>query len=249
MAGMAALRFHPGPRLVQATLATHHGNLKQAEIRASCRPVDPTTDRAGSETGAPGHASPMRLELLIFAVILAIVNAPLPGGDWSSQFAFLPELVARGQWWRVITHPFAHVSWYHLLLDGAAFLMLHAELREWSSWRRLAAIGASALGSLMAALTSPVICSNGFGGLSGVAHGLMAISAVEMIRGAAPWERWIGWCSLVLVVAKAGFEASTGIVALKFLHFGMLGLPVAACHAGGVIGGLAFYLLLRPASR
>ncbi len=181
----------------------------------------------------------MRIELLLFAVILALVNAPLFHGAWSAQFAFFPKRVAQGQWWRVVTHPFVHVSWYHLLLDGAAFFMLYAELRDWSSRRRLVAVAASALGSLLAALTSSVVYSKGYGGLSGVAHGLMAISAVEMIRSGAQWERRAGWCALVVVVAKAAFEAATGDVALAFLHFGLMGVPVAACHAGGVIGGLA----------
>jgi hypothetical protein len=108
--------------------------------------------------------------------------------------------------------------------------------------RRLTALIVSALGSLLAALTSPVVYSNGFGGLSGVAHGLMAISAVEMIRGGAVWERGAGWCALVAVIAKAAFEAVTGNVALGFLHFGLMGMPVAVCHAGGVIGGLTVSL-------
>jgi hypothetical protein len=48
----------------------------------------------------------------------------------------------------------------------------------------------------------------------------------------------------VAVIAKAAFEAATGNVALSFLHFGLMGIPVAACHAGGVIGGLVLSLLL-----
>lgn len=226
------------------TLTTQAGELDQMERRSPARRVELARDSAGSETGAPGHGT-VRLELLTFAILLAIMNAPLLGGTWSAQLAFLPERVMQGQWWRLLTHPFVHVSWYHLLLDGAAFFMLYAELRAWSSSRRLAAFAASAMGSLLAALTSPVVFSNGFGGLSGVAHGLMAISAVEMIRGGVPWERRAGWCALGVVIAKAAFEAATGNVALAFLHFGLMGVPVAACHAGGVIGGLLVSLSSR----
>ena len=198
-----------------------------------------------TETGAPRTGTALRLELLAFATMLAIVNSPLLGGAWNAPLAFLPERVIHGQWWRVLTHPFVHVSWYHLLLDGAAFFMLYAELREWSSHRRLLAVAASATGSLLAALTSPVVFANGFGGLSGVAHGLMAISAVEMIRGDRTWERRAGWCALILVIGKAGLEAATGNVALACLHFGLMGVPVAACHAGGVVGGLLVSLSFR----
>jgi hypothetical protein len=75
-----------------------------------------------------GGLTPLRLELLFFALILAIANAPLPGGVWQQQLVFFPGSLASGEWWRLVTHPLVHVSWYHLLLDGAAFLMLYAEL-------------------------------------------------------------------------------------------------------------------------
>jgi len=221
---------------------THLAGLNQMERRFPARRVESVCYPAGSENGARQQAATLRFEMLLFAILLAIVNAPFLGGAWSGRFAFLSERVAQGEWWRMVTHPFVHVSWYHLLLDGTAFFMLYAELREWAAWRRLAAIIVSALGSLLAALTSPVVYANGFGGLSGAAHGLMAISAVEMIRGGAPWERRAGWCALVAVITKAAFEAATGNVALAFLHFGLMGVPVAACHAGGVIGGLGVSL-------
>jgi len=191
---------------------------------------------------APAQRIPndARFELIFFAVILIIANTPLLGGMVREHLVFFPSRVAAGEWWRVITHPFAHVSWYHLFLDGAAFLMLYAELRHWSTRRRVAAVAASAMASLVAALTSPNISSLGFCGLSGVAHGLMAISAIEMIRGGEVWERRAGWCAFLIVVVKALVEAASGNVLLGFLHFGLMGVPNAACHAGGVIGGLVF---------
>jgi rhomboid family GlyGly-CTERM serine protease len=184
--------------------------------------------------------SSLKLELIAFALILIIANAVLFGGVWREQLVFFPGAVASGQWWRVLTHPFVHVSWYHLLLDGAAFLMLYAETSHWRARERLMAVAACGAGSLAAAMTNPAIVSLGFCGLSGVAHGLMAVSAVEMIRGG---ERRVGCCVLALVVSKALVEAVTGNVALSFLHFGMMGTPIAACHAGGVVGGLLLMLL------
>ncbi|HTD67814.1 MAG TPA: rhombosortase [Candidatus Limnocylindria bacterium] len=187
------------------------------------------------------RSSPLRVELIVFAILLAIANAPLLSREWNEQLVFFPDRVANGEWWRIVTHPFVHVSWYHLLLDGAAFLMLFAELRHWSPFARLNAVGASAFGSLAAALTSPAVSSIGFCGLSGVAHGLMAITAIEMIRRAGAWEQRAGWCSLAVVLGKAALEAATGNVVLASLHFGLMGVPIAVCHAGGVIGGLVMY--------
>jgi rhomboid family GlyGly-CTERM serine protease len=185
-----------------------------------------------------GNPWSLRVELIAFAVVLAMVNAPLLGRSWNNQLAFFPMRIADGEWWRLITHPFVHVSWLHLLLDGSAFLMLYRELAHWTTRRRLAASGWCAAGSLLAAMLSPLVAVRGFCGLSGIAHGLMALSAVEMIRRGDAWERRAGWFAFLIVVVKAGYEAASGNVVLSFLHFGLMGVPIAACHAGGVIGGL-----------
>ncbi len=198
--------------------------------------------RQGRETSAPGA---MRLELFLFAGVLGWLNAPLFIGSWPQHLVFFPDLVAAGEWWRVVTHPFVHVSWYHLLLDGGAFFLLYPELHDWSRARRLAAVGVCALGSLLAAMLSPAVASIGFCGLSGVAHGLMVLASVEMIRHTEKPERLAGWCALALVVGKAALEAATGQVAFSFLHFGLMGVPIAVCHAGGVIAGLMFVLTQR----
>lgn len=164
---------------------------------------------------------------MTFAVALAVVTlTPL-----RNLLYFSPTAVADGQWWRVLTHPFVHVSWYHLLLDGTAFLLLYQSLRG----PRLAYVAASAAGSLLAACWFwPAIGATGLCGLSGVAHGLMAVSALELIQRR---ER-LGWVCLVAVVAKSVWEAATGTVFFTWLHFGLMGAPVAVCHAGGVVGCL-----------
>ena len=197
---------------------------------------------------AAGSAA-VRGELLFFSLLLVWANTSLLAGRWNHSGAFFPVPLANGEWWRLVTHPWVHVSWYHLLLDGAAFLMLCAELGAWNRWRRLGAIMSGALGSLLAALSSPIVASHGFCGLSGIAHGLMAVSALEMIRANERYRRSAGLLALGCVVAKTLIEAFTGNVLLSFLHFGLMGSPVAACHAGGVLGGLIFWLLLRQNCR
>src|SRR5687768_12103865 len=95
--------------------------------------------------------SAVRAELIAFAVVIAVANASLLWNQWNAPLAFFPTHVAHGEWWRILTHPFVHVSWYHLLLDGSAFLMLYAELAHWTTQRRLSAIGCCGAGSLVAA--------------------------------------------------------------------------------------------------
>lgn len=186
-----------------------------------------------------------RPELILFVVLILVFNVPvLFGSVWSSMM-FEPEAVRSGQWWRLVTHPFVHLTWYHLLLDGTAFLSLYWSLIERRVFVRLTYVVAAGAGSLIVSwVASAAIFTNGLCGLSGVAHGLMAISAVEMLSGDKA-ERRIGWISFILVTGKAGFEAVTGRMFFGFLDFGLLGNPVAVSHAGGILGGLIAMLSLR----
>ena len=87
----------------------------------------------------------------------------------------------------------------------------------------------------------------GLRGLSGIAHGLLAITAVEMIATAtSKIDRVCGLLCLTAVLAKSCLEALTGHAVLATLHFGMLGTPIAICHAGGVLGGLIFLTITYP---
>jgi rhomboid family GlyGly-CTERM serine protease len=184
-------------------------------------------------------------ELIFFVGLIAIFNVPVLFGTVWSSMVFQPEAVRAGEWWRLVTHPFVHLTWYHLLLDGTAFLSLYWSLAERSVLVRVSYVVATASGSLVASwVASPGALANGLCGLSGVAHGLMAISAIEML-GREKAERRIGGLCLMLVVGKAAFEATTGKMFFGFLDFGLLGSPVAISHAGGILGGLAVFLLFR----
>jgi rhomboid family GlyGly-CTERM serine protease len=188
-----------------------------------------------------------RPELRVFAILLLALNLPVLFGSGPNAFIFSREAVSAGQWWRLVTHPFVHVSWYHLLLDGAAFLILYRSLLDSSLLRRLAYVIAAGAGSLLTSWGATDL-SAGLCGLSGVSHGLMAVSAIEMVTIFPPGSpaRRVGWISLGVVIAKAGYEALTGQMLMGFIHFGLLGTPVAVSHAGGILGGLATWLLLVP---
>ena len=75
----------------------------------------------------------------------------------------------------------------------------------------------------------------------------MAVSALELVAGEPPGstERRIGQIGFVLVVGKAAVEALSGRMFFTFLHFGLMGDPVAVSHAGGIVGSLLVMLLLR----
>ncbi|MDD5707594.1 MAG: rhomboid family intramembrane serine protease [Kiritimatiellae bacterium] len=188
-----------------------------------------------------------RLDLILLAVAIVLVNLPLLTGQGTAvgRFAFLPDLVAAGEWWRVAAHPFAHVSLYHLVLDAGAFLLLYRGFHGVSAGRLLLLCAGAAAGSLACAAMAPDFARSGLCGLSGTAHGLMAASALLSVRAPAQSERRVGWVLLGTVAAKALFEALTGHVLFVSWHPGDIGLPNPFCHLGGVLGGLLCALLMR----
>jgi rhomboid family GlyGly-CTERM serine protease len=191
-------------------------------------------------------------ELALFALVLAAANAPLLFGRICTALIFVPAQVAGGEWWRVLTGPFVHVSAYHLLLDAGAFLMLYRGLRADSAARRLLTAAVCAAGSLAFALPS-LESAGSLCGLSGVAHGLLAVTALEMTAEADRATARLGWAALLLVAGKSALEALSGHVLFESLHLGDVATPVAVCHLGGVMGGVlahaAFSLLERNCAK
>jgi rhomboid family GlyGly-CTERM serine protease len=207
-------------------------------------------ERVGEEavaTGAAAGNTPWRLELGALAVVIALLNLPLVAGGAADSFAFYPGAVRDGEWWRLFTHPFVHVSWYHLLLDAAAFFMAYAELRGRRRFERFGFVAAAGAVSLLTALwAAPLIETRGLCGLSGIAHGLTAVVALELLdRSQDPTTRWIGLACFIAVIVKSLAEAVTGRILLESWHLGGLGTPIAVCHAGGVLGALTLWMILR----
>lgn len=188
-----------------------------------------------------------RCELAVLGAILVALNLPLFAGEFSTRFIYHPAPLAAGEWWRLFTHPFVHVSPYHLALDAAAFFLAYVELQHRRLSHRFLLLASSAAGGLMAALAaSPVISTHGLCGLSGIAHGLTAVVSLEILRRATDRiSAWTAALCFVGVVGKSVLEAATGNVMFASWHLGSLGTPIAACHAGGILGALVTWMLLR----
>jgi len=184
--------------------------------------------------------------MLLFGLLIAVFNAPLLAGSCWYAMMFHPEPVRQGQWWRLFTHPWVHLTWYHLLLDGSAFFILYHSLLEKNLLLRLAFVFAAAAGSLLSSWIGPD-STHGLCGLSGTAHGLMAISALELVSTQSPNSsgQRVALGAFGFVFAKAAYEAITGHMFFSFLDFGLLGNPISVAHAGGIIGALAIMLLSR----
>jgi len=180
----------------------------------------------------------------IFIIFLVMTNTHLVTGNINGSLAFFPSAVGSGEWWRLVTHPFVHITWYHLLLDGVAFFLLYGELNTQRVSKKIFYVVICGTCSLITVLlTEPAIYSIGLCGLSGIAHGLMAISSLEMMREKESFKT--GSILLSIVVVKSMYEALAGDVLFSFMHFGLCGSPIAVSHAGGVLGGLVAYYISR----
>jgi rhomboid family GlyGly-CTERM serine protease len=185
-------------------------------------------------------------------LLLLVFNMPLLFGSPSTRFMFHADAVAMGEWWRLLTHPWVHVSWYHLLLDASAFLLAYGELFSWSRRARLGLLVAAAAGGLLTALAwSSLVWTHGLCGLSGLAHGLTAVLGLELCRpgrqpaAVSPLHRLMGWLTFLGVTGKAVIELFTGHILFESWHLGSLGTPIAGCHLGGILGALLFWWLYQ----
>ena len=182
------------------------------------------------------------LDVILAVVVLVLANAPLLWGRVFGAFVFLPDRVLAGEWWRVLTHAWVHVSGYHLLLDAGSFLLLYPTVGQGRMTRRLGYLTATLSGALLAAaLAAPATAAIGYCGLSGVAHGLLAVSALEWLMNRCPdttRQRGLAALMLAIVIGKSLAEAITGQVVFVGWHPGNVGTPIAVAHAGGVLGGV-----------
>jgi rhomboid family GlyGly-CTERM serine protease len=199
------------------------------------------------------------LKITGFVIVLMICNVHLLHNTSPSSLIYKNELVAAGEWWRIITHLFVHVSWYHLILDALAVGFLWQEIDLKSSTQKiliaLTCGGTSLLGTIW---FSPYIEQVGYCGLSGVAHGLMFFLGLLWIYGALQKKRTnksqlaglgCGVLLLLLSGAKSVVEVVSGSVVFSELHMGDLGVPIVEAHLGGVIGGAVAFVVLLLAGK
>ncbi len=191
----------------------------------------------------PGFICGKKIEFFIFAVIIMLCNLHLFTNTFPENTALFPKNLFAGEWWRIFSHYFAHISWYHLLIDAGAFLILFFSIEKKTRYLYFAAC---AIGSLVTPLIfSDTIYTNGLCGLSGIAHGLMVIAALEMTK--IKQTKIVGFVAFSIIILKTTIELIFSPSALSFLHIGDVGIPITECHVGGIIGGLTIFLIKKYA--
>lgn len=196
-----------------------------AEARASQRAAAPRT-----VVGARSrHAQPrityglIALNVLVFAVV-AVQAQSLSNFDGSSVFngsLLVPMVVAGGEWWRVVTSGFLHLSVTHIALNMLALYFIGLGLeRVLGAWRYLSLYLLSLLGGSASVMLFASVASAS-AGASGAIFGLMGALLVTLKR-------------FKLDMRQAGVVIAINVIAT----FAIPGISWQAHLGGLVIGAL-----------
>jgi rhomboid family GlyGly-CTERM serine protease len=173
--------------------------------------------------------------MALLATCLAVLAVQLTGHAGIDLLRYDRAGVAAGQWWRLITGHFAHLTFRHAALDLAGLILLWAlfarDLRPWQ-W---SVVILAAMATIDCGLwfRDPGIAW--YVGISGVLHGVLAAAVfVRLRRGDLE-----GWLLAGLLLAKIAYEQIHG--PLPFAG----DMPVVVdAHLYGALGGLAAALAL-----
>lgn len=176
--------------------------------------------------------------LLLFA-LPALVAAGAP-----ELFVYDRAAILRGEWWRLVTGHWVHFSVSHagwnLVALTATTMWLEGLRPGWTA--RFVALAAPAIGVGLLALT-PTMAT--YGGLSGLAVGMVALVALVQLVTATHRRARVWWlAALALIVGKLLWESVAGTPLFSRVEVGAYRVSVAA-HVLGLVAALVFFLAAR----
>ena len=158
------------------------------------------------------------------------------------RLVFERAAIRQGEWWRLWTGNWVHFSSSHLLWNLVVLVPagIWVERLAPARARFLLLLAPAVIGGAILVI-EPAL--QRYGGLSGVAAGVLALLAIEQLaRGAA--DRWFWWAVLVLLAAKIVGEMVAGHA--LFAQFNDLVLrTVPLAHVAGVVSALAVHFGVR----
>jgi rhomboid family GlyGly-CTERM serine protease len=173
--------------------------------------------------------------------VLALLGLLALGGErWLTALRFERDAVAHGQWWRLLTAHLVHLGPKHLLLDGAALVLLWAlfarsmGVRSWL----LVILGTTTAIDIGLWWLAPAV--QWYAGISGVLHGVWAVGAVQSARR----REITGGLLLLALIAKLVREQYVG-ASLMVASFPV----VVEAHLYGALGALAAWAALVRARK
>ena len=166
----------------------------------------------------------------------------IPGA--AATLVFDRAAIGAGEWWRVVTGSWVHLSTAHLLYDALAVLIAGWLLeRDGAPLRSIVLAAASAVG-VGVLIGMPEITR--YAGLSGIAYALVSYLALSGLGERGTWRR-LCVTTLLVLAAKLSFELSTGRFLLVAQGDEIVAVPLA--HAVGMAVAVIFFSIDRARHR
>jgi len=175
---------------------------------------------------------------LALAGAVALLLASELGGN-AARLALRYERAAivAGEWWRLVTGHFVHLSLEHALLNALGLLLMWALFaRDYRPFGWLAIVAAT-----LAAIDLGLMLRDStiawYVGSSGALHGVLAAGTLAHLRRGD----FDGWLLALFLVGKLSYEQYVGALPLT-----SGGAVIIDAHLYGALGGLAAALPLKP---
>ncbi|MCH8491661.1 MAG: rhombosortase [Idiomarina sp.] len=166
--------------------------------------------------------------ILVSVLLLAVFLLP---EAWLFQLTYERPHIQAGQWWRLLTGQFVHLSWGHVAINIAGIWVMYLLYAEHAAgWRYIAVVALLALASNLGMYWFAENITY-YVGFSGVLYGLFAWGALRDVQQRIK----LGWLLLVGIVAKVTWEYCYGPVSIGPATADDLAV---AAHFYGVVGGL-----------
>lgn len=175
-----------------------------------------------------------------WTLAIAVIAFTATGASFASASA-RDALVADGrvfdgQWWRLVTGPFVHATWGHVVRDLALVMIAGVAYEAPLASRKLALFAGGLVLPALAVLAAGD--ADWYCGLSGLSHALLAAALSYEVMRRRGIARAIVLTLCAIAAVKPLYELVTGVPAFAMsLGPGVIQVPLA--HAVGVALGIA----------
>jgi rhomboid family GlyGly-CTERM serine protease len=192
------------------------------------------------------HSGQNQRHAWLAAGCAAAVSTALQVAGLDAVCAWDRAALAGGEFWRVISGHFVHLSWSHLLLNLAGLALIAwivGRAWDWFGWLVVSLISIAVIGVAFWTLNPEL---EWYVGLSGLLHGLLAAGLVVglarreaeslvlavLVAGKLAWEQFAG--------PLPGSEGASGGTVIVDAHlYGAV---------GGILAAMAMWRRVRPAA-
>lgn len=177
------------------------------------------------------------------SLMALLLLTQLLGDSGRAWLRYDRDLIAAGEWWRLLSGSFVHLGWWHLFLNEmglAVLVLLCPQPLSFLVWvRRLIFLSIGM--SLGLYLWMPRL--EFYVGMSGVIHGLFLLGLVPQVLK----KDLIALGCLVYLFGKLGWEIFAGMPVSDETALG--GSVVLESHLFGTLAALAYGLIFRTYTR